>query len=231
MPENTGDPANFRAELRRQQLARRQALPEAVHARLSHVLNTVLATTLARWPSGPSSLGFCLPMRGEPDLLPAMHTLHAAGWRLSVPVVVARGAPMRFRAWAPEVALEPDALGLPGPGGPDQAPPAIVLLPVVAVDARGYRLGYGGGYFDRTLAALAAEASAPLAVGIGFELARTADCAPQAHDVPLDALVTEAGWQAFTVRGHLDASAAIRLDGAKACDDDGATPPALWSPP
>ena len=68
--------------------------------------------------------------------------------------------------------------------------PNIILLPLVAFDRQGFRLGYGGGYFDRTLAALVPR---PLAIGVGFELARVADIRPQAHDLPLDAVVTEAG--------------------------------------
>jgi 5,10-methenyltetrahydrofolate synthetase len=86
--------------------------------------------------------------------------------------------------------MSEDRHGIPIPGGGPAIDPDIVLLPLVAFDTAGYRLGYGGGYFDRTLAA---RVPRPLAIGVGFELGRVADIRPQGHDVRLDAVVTEAG--------------------------------------
>jgi 5,10-methenyltetrahydrofolate synthetase len=83
-----------------------------------------------------------------------------------------------------------DPYGIPIPATPPAPPPDVLLIPLVAFDAAGYRLGYGGGYFDRTLAALDPR---PLSVGVGFELARVADLQPAPHDIPLDRIVTEAG--------------------------------------
>ncbi len=97
---------------------------------------------------------------------------------------------MSFRTWTPSSAMTTDRYGIPIPLGGQEVLPDIVLLPLVAFDPQGFRLGYGGGYFDRTLGSLVPR---PLAIGVGFELARVADIRPQAHDIPLDAVVTEAG--------------------------------------
>lgn len=83
-----------------------------------------------------------------------------------------------------------DRHGIPIPAGDGSLHPEVVLLPLVAFDADGYRIGYGGGYFDRTLAAMSPR---PLAIGVGFELARVDSTGPQAHDIRLDVIVTEAG--------------------------------------
>jgi 5,10-methenyltetrahydrofolate synthetase len=108
-----------------------------------------------------------------------------------MPVVETLAAPMVFRPWTPEAAMGVDPYGIPVPAGTSVSPPPdFLLLPLVAFDDAGYRLGYGGGYFDRTLAVLSPR---PVVCGVGFELARTADVRPQAHDVPMDLVVTEIG--------------------------------------
>jgi 5-formyltetrahydrofolate cyclo-ligase len=107
-----------------------------------------------------------------------------------MPVVTAVDAPMHFHAWTPASVMGTDRYGIPIPADGAAVIPDIVLLPLLAFDAQGFRLGYGGGYFDRTLAAMAPR---PQAIGVGFELGRVADIRPQAHDVRLDAIVTEAG--------------------------------------
>lgn len=104
---------------------------------------------------------------------------------------------MTFHDWCPDTPTGHDAAGVPIPGGPAVAAPGIVLLPVVGVDRRGYRLGYGGGYFDRTLAALDAAGARPLCIGVGFLLSCVDTIRPQPHDQPLDMLVTENGLRHF----------------------------------
>ena len=136
------------------------------------------------------TLAFCAPVRGEFDARPPVGELLARGWRAAMPVVVEAGAPMIFRAWTPDCAMDTDRHGIPIPRNGPEIDPDIVLLPLLAFDPAGYRLGYGGGYFDRTLAA---RAPRPRAIGVGFELARVADIRPQPHDIRLDAVVTEAG--------------------------------------
>lgn len=183
------DDESLRAHLRREKIAARQALPLAEHARLSALLEEHLAREFAH--RVPGVIAFCWPIRGEFDARALIGKLLGRGWRACMPVVERIAAPMAFKPWDPAAAMSVDPYGIPVPATSLVSPPPdIVLLPLVAFDARGFRLGYGGGYFDRTLAALAHR---PAAWGVGFELARTADLRPQVHDIPLDLVVTESG--------------------------------------
>lgn len=185
---STANCATGRASLRREKIAARAALTPAEHARLNALVEDRLATELA--PHRPGVLAFCWPIRNEFDARPLAARLIAAGWRMAMPTVVEKDAPMVFRPWTADGAMTRDPYGIPVPDSAAIAPPPdVVLLPLVAFDARGFRLGYGGGYFDRTLAAMVPR---PLIIGVGFELARVADIHPQAHDIPLDRVVTEA---------------------------------------
>lgn len=135
-------------------------------------------------------VGFCWPYRGEFDPRFAIRRLREGGARAALPRVVARGAPLQFQAWWPGAPLRSGVLGIPVPDGTEPLRPQALLVPPVGFDARGYRLGYGAGYFDRTLAAAAPR---PLAILVGFELSRMPTIHPQPHDVPMDFVVTEAG--------------------------------------
>jgi 5-formyltetrahydrofolate cyclo-ligase len=178
-----------RAALRREKIAAREAVSAAEHARLSALLEAHLEDALAQ--RAPGVIAFCWPVRGEFDARALVARLLARGWRAAMPVVVRADAPMVFRPWTPSAPMAADPYGIPIPAGAEiSAPPDVVLVPLVAFDARGFRLGYGGGYFDRTLAALT---PAPATFGVGFELSRTAHLRPEPHDVPLDAIVTETG--------------------------------------
>ena len=108
-------------------------------------------------------------------------------------MVLEENAALAFRSWTSETPLVPDRYGIPTPNAGAFIRPEALLLPVNAFDAAGYRLGYGGGYFDRTLAALYSPSQRPLAIGVGYELARVDSIRPEAHDLPLDAIVTEQG--------------------------------------
>jgi 5,10-methenyltetrahydrofolate synthetase len=183
------DDALSRTSLRREKIAARQALPADERLRLSAQLEGHLEREFAR--RTPGLVSFCWPIRGEYDARALIGRLLEQGWRACMPVVEAIAAPMRFRPWTPTAVMSLDPYGIPVPAdGLVSSAPDIVLLPLVAFDAAGYRLGYGGGYFDRTLAQLSPK---PQAWGLGFELARTAALRPQAHDVPLDLVFTELG--------------------------------------
>lgn len=191
--EHIADSPIPRAALRREKLAARMALDETTRAGLSARIEAHLAALLAPLP--PQTLAFCAPVRGEFDARPLASTLIGRGWRAAMPIVIETDAPMRFRLWTPSCAMSVDRYDIPIPlDGPDLVPD-VVLLPLLAFDAQGFRLGYGGGYFDRTLAALVPR---PLAIGIGYELGRVADIRPQTHDIPVAAIVTEAGVLRFT---------------------------------
>ncbi|MDE2584131.1 MAG: 5-formyltetrahydrofolate cyclo-ligase [Betaproteobacteria bacterium] len=193
LPASAVTAATTRAELRRRLVADRLALPAEAVALFSEA---ICGHLLAAFPQLASQVvGFCWPVKNEPDLRPALTQWMRGGGRAALPVVVEENAPLAFRAWTPETRLEADRYGIPSPVDGDWLTPQALLLPVNGVDERGYRIGYGGGYFDRTLAALSPR---PLAIGVGFELARVADINPEAHDMPLDALVTEAGVRFFS---------------------------------
>ena len=186
-PDN--DDIALRAALRREKISVREALPPAERAHLSALLEGHLERELAA--HAPGVVAFCWPIRGEFDARPLIGRLIAQGWRAAMPAVLNLEAPMVFRPWTPQTLMCGDPYGIPIPcGGETCAPPDVVLLPLVAFDAQGFRLGYGGGYFDRTLAALVPR---PATFGVGFELARVTDLHPQAHDIPLDVIATEAG--------------------------------------
>ena len=186
--EHISDSLIPRAALRREKLDARMALDEQTRAALSARIEAHLTALLL--PLTPQILAFCAPVRGEFDARPLASRLIEQGWQAAMPVVTAVAAPMSFHAWAPSSAMSSDRYGIPIPADGAAVIPDILLLPLLAFDAQGFRLGYGGGYFDRTLAAMVPR---PQAIGVGFELGRVADIRPEPHDIRLDAVVTEAG--------------------------------------
>ena len=148
-------------------------------------------------------VGFYWPFKGEFDARPLVRRLHGRGARFALPVVVEKAAPLVFRAWAPGDRLEPGIWQIPVPVEDRQVEPDLLLVPLVGFDARGFRLGYGGGYYDRTIAKFGRR---PLAIGIGFELSAIATIHPQPHDIPMDMIVTEAGLRQVTADGLVAAA-------------------------
>jgi 5-formyltetrahydrofolate cyclo-ligase len=136
------------------------------------------------------TVGFCWPYRGEFDARFAVRYWRDRGARAALPEVKAAREPLRFRIWWPGAPMKRGVYGIPFPDGTEIVQPDAVLAPMNGYDAQGYRLGYGGGYFDRTLAALAPK---PLSVGVTYSALRLATIHPQPHDVPMDFVVTEAG--------------------------------------
>ena len=138
-------------------------------------------------------VAFCWPFNNEPDLRPLIESwiaLGKPGFSALLPVVRAPRTPLGFRAWTPGCAMMTDSYGIPTPVEGEFIEPQALLIPANGFDSAAHRIGYGGGFFDRTLAMLG---PATLSIGVGFELARLDSIHPQAHDVPLDAIVTEAG--------------------------------------
>lgn len=184
----------YRRSLRRSMIERRLALSVEECSQRSIELCRHLVTSFPEL--NQLRVAFCWPVRNEPDLRPQLESWLSAeeqGFLALLPVVVEENAPLAFRAWFPECQLTPDRYGIPTPVSGDFIVPEALLLPVNAFDAGGYRLGYGGGYFDRTLAALNSAKRRPLVIGVGFELARVDSIQPEPHDLPMDAIVTEAG--------------------------------------
>ncbi|MDR2839480.1 MAG: 5-formyltetrahydrofolate cyclo-ligase [Azonexus sp.] len=172
--------------LRRNMVARRTALTADEHAALSARIVEHLRAALRP----PQIVAFCWPIKREPDVRAIVDHWRQHGSRAALPVVVGEAQPLAFREWRPATPLANDRYGIPTPAAGDWLTPDLILLPLNGFDAAGYRLGYGGGYFDRTLAALSPR---PLAVGVGFEINRLPSIQPEAHDQRLDWIVTEVG--------------------------------------
>ena len=133
-------------------------------------------------------IGFYWPFKGEYDPRALARSLRDRGARLCLPVVVERARPLAFREWWPGMRMAPGVWDIPVPDEGDWVLPEVLLVPLLGFDGAGYRLGYGGGYYDRTLAAMPAK---PLAIGIGYELLRLETIHPRPHDVPMDLSATE----------------------------------------
>lgn len=133
-----------------------------------------------------------MPIRTEISPLPAMHALHDAGARICVPVIKAPGHPLDFREWTPEVVLEPGPFGAQIPAHGDWLTPDTLIVPLVAFDDHLNRLGYGGGFYDRSLERLRA-AHPKRAIGFAYAAQQLANVPQELTDQPLDALITENG--------------------------------------
>ncbi len=171
--------------LRSQCLAARSAL-DAEYKREASV---AIAPYLREAIGAAKMLAAYVPIRDELDILPALE-----GYALCLPVVIARGEPLQFRAWKAGDALERGEYGVSIPRT-DAAVvvPDTVIVPLVAFDAQRHRLGYGAGYYDRTLAALRAKNKGVRAIGVGYSVQQVACIPAAAHDEILDAIVTEKG--------------------------------------
>lgn len=136
------------------------------------------------------------PIRDELDCRPIVARLMDEGWRVCLPVVVGRDRPLELRVWEPGAPLHPAGFGTLAPAaGAPVAEPDVMLVPLLGFDRHGTRLGYGGGYYDRTVAAMS---KAPRLIGFAFS-AQEVELVPRApHDLQLDAVVTERGVRHFT---------------------------------
>ena len=185
-PQQARDVARWRKAARDAlSVAKRQAVGTAIAAQLAGFLRSRFGDLRGRVFSG------YWPIKGEPDLRPLLADLHRAGVQVALPLVEVKAAPLVFRRWTPETRMVRGDWNIPVP--PPEAPvvtPEIALAPLIGWTDEGYRLGYGGGYFDRTLAALSPR---PFTIGIGLAAARLPTIFPQPHDIPLDAIVTEDG--------------------------------------
>ena len=128
------------------------------------------------------------PFRGEPDLRNWMIKVIERGGRIALPVVIKKGWPLEFRIWSPGDPLERGVWNILVPAHGPSVQPNLVIAPLVGFDEAGYRLGYGGGFYDRTLAAMPRK---PFVIGVGYAGAAIRTIYPQAHDIPMDAIVTD----------------------------------------
>lgn len=192
-PQQARDVARWRTAERSRLRAARKAMSASRRADVSLALRTRLRSLLARLLAGTErkTVSLFWPVCSEPDLRPLMTDLARSGVPVTLPVVEECSAPLLFRAWTPATRLERGLWSVPVPGAHSpELVPDIVVAPLLGWDRAGYRLGYGGGTFDRTLAA---RDPRPHAIGVGLREAELATIYPQPHDIPFDHILTEDG--------------------------------------
>jgi 5-formyltetrahydrofolate cyclo-ligase len=175
----------WRKQTRDELIQRRAALTaEARRSLAAQACARLAQLDLARY----RVLGFCWPIRGEFDVRGIVEEHLARGGVAALPVVVREAAPLEFWRWSPGVAMQTGVWNIPIPKHRELVTPDAVIAPLVGFDGAGFRLGYGGGYFDRTLAAAEPR---PFAIGLGYEESRLETIHPQAHDIPMNSIVTD----------------------------------------
>ncbi|MFI0843136.1 5-formyltetrahydrofolate cyclo-ligase [Mesorhizobium sp. IMUNJ 23232] len=182
------------ADVRRWRKAERERLIEARLA-IPAEIRTEMAGRIARGLDAVIGdirghmISLYWPFRGEPDLRPWIVSVAERGGRIALPVVVEKGRPLVFRAYRPGDPLEKGVWNIPVPASGGPVIPDVVIAPLVGFDPQNYRLGYGGGFFDRTLASLPAK---PLVVGVGYTMQAIPTIYAQPHDIAMERIVTEA---------------------------------------
>jgi 5-formyltetrahydrofolate cyclo-ligase len=174
----------LRADLVQQRLAITGSRYRALNEAISRLL--IEHFKFLQW----MKVGFYWPFQGEFDPLPAVNVLRSLGASAALPVIIEKNRPLKFFEWSPTAKMSNGIFNIPVPVDTDEIKPNAMLIPLIGFDERGYRLGYGGGYYDRTLADMSPP---PLKIGVAFELGRLPTITPQPHDIPMDFIVTEAG--------------------------------------
>lgn len=188
------EPSRDKAVLRKQLQAERQAMVDR-HQRAVHLQEVLRVWLVTR---GENSIGAYWPIKGEFDALPALFRWTEGETdtkrRIGLPVINRDTRHLRFHVWYPGCPMEDDAYGIPKPKDTEAFEPQLLLVPCVGFGPKGVRLGYGGGFYDRTLADLKPR---PYTVGVGYAHGFIPWLTAEPHDVPLDAMLTEDGvaWQ------------------------------------
>jgi 5-formyltetrahydrofolate cyclo-ligase len=181
-----GEIRHWRVQMRHALIGRRLALDGAVRREQGERARRRLveSTELRRF----ATLGVYWPVRGEIDVRDLALEHLRNGGRVALPVVVTKSAPVEFWSWRPEMSMTRGIWNIPIPEQREVLSPDALIVPLVGFDQQRYRLGYGGGYYDRTIAAAARR---PYCVGLGYEEARLETIFPQPHDMPMDVIVTD----------------------------------------
>ncbi|MGJ4944175.1 5-formyltetrahydrofolate cyclo-ligase [Bradyrhizobium sp. HKCCYLS1011] len=186
MPVNAA--SQSKQQLRAAALAAREALSEAEREAAAKAIAT-RGLPFALQPGAVVSA--YAPIRSEIDPMPLMSRLAGEGARLALPVILARGHSLSFRAWSPGDRLTLGSLGIPEPSPASaEVTPDVMLVPLAAFDRVGHRIGYGGGYYDYTFSHLR-KAKHVIGIGLAFAVQETAAVPALAHDVALDFVLTE----------------------------------------
>jgi 5,10-methenyltetrahydrofolate synthetase len=187
-PPPSSDIKAWKAALRKDLLAKRQAVSASDRRAWNAAITQHLVDGFPQLAT--MAIGIYWPFQGEFDPRHAVHHFRKHGATTALPEVVQKAAPLRFRSWWPGVAMTRGAYDIPVPHGTALVEPQALIMPPVGFDAGGFRLGYGGGFYDRTLASITPR---PLAIGVAFELSRVDSIHPQSFDLAMDYVVTERG--------------------------------------
>jgi 5-formyltetrahydrofolate cyclo-ligase len=182
-------PPNLKGALRRDALARRKTAPPELRVQLTARLVHEGLNLARLWK--PAVVSGFYPIRDEPDVLALLAALSQEGYDVALPAVTGRGAHLDFRLWRPGEPTARGAMGIPEPlGAAPVVDPDLLFAPLACFDRRGQRVGYGAGYYDRSLARLRAMKTIH-AVGVAYGVCEVAAVPYEAHDQSLDAIVTE----------------------------------------
>jgi 5-formyltetrahydrofolate cyclo-ligase len=188
------DKSEEKRALRKQLIERRQSMPDRLQR--CEMLQRVMRIWLVNRPD--TVIGAYWPIKGEFDPLPALHRWKEDGElldepqlrRIGLPVIDKLHRTLKFHAWFPGCPMEEDAFGIPKPKDTEIVVPTLLFVPCVGYGPGGYRLGYGGGFYDRTLASLQPR---PYTVGLGFGHGFVGELDPEPHDVALDTILNDNG--------------------------------------
>jgi len=180
--------AGWRKARREGLIAGRLAIPADTRAAHSQAIADALDRELGDVAGKAISLYW--PFRGEPDLRGWLASVNGRGATTLLPIVVEKRHPLIFKAWKPGDRLDRGVWNIPIPAEGPEMLPDIVISPLVGFDPQLYRLGYGGGFFDRTLAA---HPGKPLVIGVGYSSQHMPTIHPEPHDIPMTRIITEKG--------------------------------------
>ena len=213
----------WRKAARAKVIAARVAVPATLRDHWTKALIAELRPILLH---APQPISFYWPLKAEPDLRPLMRELDDFGIEICLPVALRLGEPMTFRPWNRGMPLTRGIWNIPIPATDKEVEPRTLIAPFVAFDDQ-YRLGYGGGFFDRTLEKFAATARA---IGIGFSMFHLPTIHPQPHDIPMRRILTEEGELTKSEDGDLGKDRDIAENGDVAASAEIAQPLAVLAP-
>ena len=197
-PETARDVARWRKAERERLIAARLEVPIEARRRCGDEIAAELDRLIDMRPGVIVSTYW--PFRGELDLRDWMGRAVERGVRIALPIVVEKARPLIFREWRPHCRMERGVWNIPVPADGEQLVPEVTIAPLVGYDPGCYRLGYGGGFYDRTIASVMPR---PTVIGIGHPVAAIPTIFAQPHDIPMDVIVTGTG----QVRHRPDATA------------------------
>ncbi len=189
----------WRKQMRKEYLARRLMIDTETYQAMNRIITHHLKTSFGFLSNFMT--GFCWPFKNEFDARFFIKILRDQGGHAALPSVIAMGEPLEFREWWPGVEMKPGVFNIPVPQHTPLVLPQALLVPPVGFDDQGYRLGYGGAFFDRTIARLAKKSAMPLKIGVAFDLCHMDTIHPLHHDIPMDFIITESGVRAPSPAG------------------------------